>query len=129
MLRITLAAFMFCFLTALAAFAPVSHASSWAATARSIEPLKHSDVCMVQNRHGIMKMIPVEIDGKMYYGCCAGCVGKLKFNPAVRYAKDPVTGRDIDKSKAFIVGNADSTVIYFESRESAEKFFNQRKSL
>ena len=125
MLRITLAAFMFCFLTALAAFAPVSHASSWAATARSIEPLKHSDVCMVQNRYGTMKMIPVEVDGRMYYGCCAGCVGKLKLNPAVRIAKDPVSGVDIDKSKAFIVGNTDGTVTYFESSETAERFFAQ----
>ena len=129
MLRITLAAFMFCFLTALAAFAPVSHASSWAATARSIEPLKHSDVCMVQNRYGTMKMIPVEVDKKMYYGCCAGCVAKLKSNPAVRFAKDPVTGHDIDKSKVFIVGKTYGTVTCFESRVTAERFFAQRKSL
>ncbi len=84
---------------------------------------------MVQNRHGIMKMIPVEIDGKMYYGCCAGCVGKLKFSPKVRYAVDPLTGKEVDKSKAFIIGNKDGTVIYFESRETAEKYFATAKSL
>lgn len=95
----------------------------------AVQPVKHSDVCMVQNRHGIMKMIPVEVDGKMYYGCCAGCVGKLKYNPAVRSAKDPVTGKEVDKSKAFIVGNPDGTVIYFETKETAEIFFAAGKSL
>ncbi|CAG1064770.1 hypothetical protein BAC1_00336 [uncultured bacterium] len=99
------------------------------AQAESLQSVKHSDVCMVQNRHGIMKMIPVEVDGKMYYGCCAGCVGKLKFNPAVRYANDPVSGKQVDKASAFIIGNRDGTVIYFESKETAEKFFASRKSL
>jgi YHS domain-containing protein len=97
--------------------------------AQSLQSLKHSDVCMVQNRHGIMKMIPVEVDRKMYYGCCAGCVGKLKYNSAVRFSKDPVTGKTVDKASAFIIGNKDGTVIYFESRETAERFFASRKSL
>lgn len=111
--------------------APVyaAQAAKPAETKQAIEPVKHSDVCMVQNRHGMMKMIPVEVDGKMYYGCCQGCVGKLKFRPEVRFGKDPVTGNQVDKSSAFIVGNEDGTVTYFESRETAEKFFASSKSL
>src|SRR3972149_9041487 len=58
------------------------------APAQALQSVKHSDVCMVQNRHGVMKMIPVEVDGKMYYGCCAGCGGKLKFSPQTRFSKD-----------------------------------------
>lgn len=100
-----------------------------AAATKALQGVKHSDVCMVQNRHGIMKMIPVEVDGKMYYGCCAGCVGRLKSSPGVRFSKDPFTGKDVDKSQAFIIGNRDGTVTYFESRESAERFFASRKSL
>lgn len=96
---------------------------------QAMEPVKHSEVCMVQNRYGIMKMIPVEVDGKMYYGCCQGCVGKLKFRPDVRFGKDPLTGNQVDKSSAFIVGHEDGTVTYFESRETAEKFFPSRRSL
>lgn len=96
---------------------------------QSVEPVKHSDVCMVQNRHGIMKMIPVEVDGKTYYGCCGGCVGKLKYRADVRSATDPFTGRQVDKASAFIVGNPDGTVIYFESKETAERFFASRRSL
>jgi len=99
------------------------------APAQAIQSVKHSDVCMVQNRHGVMKMIPVEVEGKMYYGCCAGCVGKLKFSPQTRFSKDPVTGKEVDKAKAFITGNRDGTVTYFESRETAERFFASRKSL
>lgn len=112
--------------------APVFHshaADQKEAQRQAIEPVKHSDVCMVQNRYGIMKMIPVEIDGKMYYGCCGGCVAKLKFRPEVRFSKDPVTGKDVDKASAFIVGNPDGTVTYFESKDTAEKFFSSRKSL
>jgi len=109
-------------------FAPAA-VGAQQASSPVVHPVKHSDVCMVQNRHGIMKMIPVEIDGKMYYGCCAGCVGKLKYNPAVRSARDPVTGKEVDKSKAFIVGNPDGTVIYFETKETAEIFFAAKKSL
>lgn len=118
----------------LAVGAPVfTHAANPKAASKpakqSIEPVKHSDVCMVQNRYGIMKMIPVPIDGKTYYGCCQGCVARLKFRPEVRFAKDPVTGKDIDKASAFIVGNPDGTVTYFESRDTAEEFFSSRKSL
>lgn len=99
------------------------------AASQSLQPIKHSDVCMVQNRHGMMKMIPVEIDGKTYYGCCAGCVAKLKFSPKVRFSADPLTGKEVDKSKAFIIGNSDGTVSYFESRETAERYFATEKTL
>jgi len=104
-------------------------ASPAQASSKSLQPVKHSDVCMVQNRHGVMRMIPVEIDGRTYYGCCAGCVGKLKSSLAVRTAIDPFTGKQVDKASAFITGNRDGTVIYFESRETAEKYFASRKSL
>ena len=43
--------------------------------------LKHvinSEVCMVNDRHFGVKQIPVDVDGKIYYGCCASCKGKLK---------------------------------------------------
>lgn len=125
-----LTAFILLMLLAISAPAFATQATAVKETsAKALQSLKHSDVCMVQNRHGIMKMIPVEIDGKMYYGCCAGCVGKLKFSPAVRFSKDPVTGKEVDKAKAFIIGNKDGTVTYFESKETAEQFSASGKSL
>ena len=38
------------------------------------ERLKTSFVCMMNNKHFAVEQIPVEVDGKMYYGCCQGCL-------------------------------------------------------
>ena len=84
---------------------------------------KHKDVCMVTDNVGLMKMIPVQVEGKTYYGCCQGCVGKLKNNRSVRFSTDPVTGREVDKAKAFIVADKANKALYFESKETAERFF------
>lgn len=92
-----------------------------------IKAQQHKDVCMVTNNVGLMKMIPVKVEGKTYYGCCQGCVGKLKNNRAYRYTTDPVTGREIDKAKAFIVADKAKKALYFESKETAEKFFASLK--
>lgn len=92
-----------------------------------IKAQKHKDVCMVTNNVGLMKMIPVKVEGKTYYGCCQGCVGKLKNNRSYRYATDPVTGNEIDKAKAFIVADKAKKALYFESKETAERFFASLK--
>lgn len=96
--------------------------------APQINAIEHSKVCMVQNRAEPMKMIPVEVEGKTYYGCCKNCVARLLSTPEVRFAKDPVTGKEVDKAKAFIVVNQDNTVTYFETEKTAKQFFS-RKSL
>ena len=88
-----------------------------------VKPADHSSVCMVTNMvPGDRKMFPVEVDGKTYYGCCPVCVKRLKTERAVRYAVDPVTGREVDKSAAFIVAGPDRKAFYFASSESAAKF-------
>lgn len=92
-----------------------------------IKAQQHKDVCMVTNNVGLMKMIPVKVEGKIYYGCCQGCVGKLKNNRSYRYTTDPVTGREIDKAKAFIVADKAKKALYFESKETAERFFASLK--
>ncbi len=92
-----------------------------------VKAQKHKDVCMVTNNVGLMKMIPVKVEGKTYYGCCQGCVGKLKNNRSYRYAIDPVTGNEIDKAKAFIVADKAKKALYFETKETAERFFASLK--
>lgn len=94
-----------------------------------IKAQKHKDVCMVTNNVGLMKMIPVKVEGKTYYGCCQGCVGKLKNNRSYRYTVDPVTGREIDKAKAFIVADKAKKALYFESKETAERYFASLKAV
>lgn len=86
--------------------------------------LKSSLVCYVNNRYMGIEQIPVEVDGKIYYGCCEGCVDKLKKVRETRYALDPYTGIEVDKAIAYIVLNPNGSgeVLYFQSEENYLKF-------
>jgi len=79
-------------------------------------------VCMVTDKVMGKPQIPVEVNGKTYYGCCKNCVGKLQSNPSIRSAKDPVSGAVVDKSRAFIMEGPGGDAIYFESALTAGKF-------
>lgn len=97
-------------------------------SAQAVKAENYSEVCMVTNNVVAgMQMIPVEVEGKTYYGCCQGCVGKLKNNRSARYATDPLTGKEVDKARAFIVADEKNKALYFESRETAEGFFASLK--
>lgn len=87
--------------------------------------LKSSFVCYVNNNYMGIEQIPVEVDGKIYYGCCEGCVDKLKNQRETRYALDPLTGKEVDKATAYIVlkPNAGAAVLYFESEENYLKYY------
>ena len=84
-------------------------------------------VCMVNDRIMGAPQIPVEVEGKTYYGCCAGCVGALKNDESVRYATDPITGNRVDKAKAYILAGPQGIALYFESPESAKKYLEKLK--
>ena len=88
--------------------------------------LESSLVCYVNNAYMGKEQIPVEVDGKIYYGCCEGCVDKLKNMREIRYALDPLTGKEVDKALAYIVlkPNGNGEVLYFESEENYIKYFN-----
>ena len=81
-----------------------------------------SEVCMVNDKVFGRQQIPVEFEGKTYYGCCQGCVGRIKNDSTVRYSKDPVTGHEVDKALAFIIEGAEGEALYFESKETAQKY-------
>jgi hypothetical protein len=82
--------------------------------------LESSLVCFVNNKFMGINQIPVEFEGKTYYGCCQDCVAKIKTQKEVRTAVDPLTGAEVDKALAYIViapqGNND--VLYFESEQN-----------
>jgi len=40
--------------------------------------VKASEVCMVNDRVMGKPQIPVEVEGKTYYGCCEGCKSRLQ---------------------------------------------------
>ncbi len=81
-------------------------------------------VCYVNNKYMGKQQIPVEVDGKTYYGCCQGCVGNLKYNRKVRYSVDPYTGEEVDKATAYIVvkGDGSQEVYYFKNKANYDKF-------
>lgn len=81
-----------------------------------------SRVCMVNDQFMGSPQIPVEVEGKTYYGCCEMCQARLNKDPKVRFGRDPVTQRDVDKASAVIAKNAAGKVLYFESEESLRAY-------
>jgi YHS domain-containing protein len=77
-----------------------------------------SQVCMVNNQYMGRPQIPTTVEGKTYYGCCPMCKGRLEKEASARTAKDPVSGRDVDKAVAVIGKQENGDVLYFESRET-----------
>lgn len=93
-----------------------------AAPLKKVEPKK---VCMVNEQYMNRDQIPVEVDGKTYYGCCAMCKDRLAKDAAKRVAIDPVSGKTVDKAKAVIGAADDGTVVYFESEKNLKKYNKQ----
>ena len=87
---------------------------------RVIEDISH--VCMVNDRFMGSKQIPVEFDGKTYYGCCAGCVKRIQTSAAIRTGKDPLTGKAVDKALAYASMDDEGYVLYFESEANFKDF-------
>lgn len=88
--------------------------------------LKTSHVCMMNNKYLGTEQIPVPVNGKTYYGCCAGCAAALQSNSKIRLATDPYSGETVDKADAFIVLKSKNTkeVQYFKSEKNF-KYYQQ----
>ena len=84
-------------------------------------------VCMVNNQYFGKDQIPVEVNGKTYYGCCEMCKERLAKDAAARTATDPLTGKPVDKATAVIAAMPDGKVLYFESQETYEKYSGGEK--
>lgn len=82
-------------------------------------------VCMVNDTVFDNPQIPVEVNGKTYYGCCMGCVSTLQNDKAIRYAVDPVSNNQVDKATATIGAATDRTVKYFENLENLNSYNTQ----
>jgi YHS domain-containing protein len=82
-------------------------------------------VCMI-NEHAMGKdQIPVEVEGKTYYGCCEMCKKALASDAAKRSAVDPVSGKQVDKATAVIASQTDGRVFYFENEANLAKYNQQ----
>ena len=85
-------------------------------------------VCMINNQRFNKVQIPVEVEGRTYYGCCEMCKGRLSNDAKSRVAKDPVSGKEVDKAKAVIGATADGEVFYFENAENLKRYKASPKS-
>ncbi len=107
----------------LAQDAPKSATPSRRAMATPVQVVTDSStVCMMNDRVMGQPQIPVIVEGKTYYGCCAMCKDRLTQDAAARTASDPVTGRSVDKAKAVIARRPDGSVLYFESKDSFRRY-------
>jgi YHS domain-containing protein len=86
-----------------------------------LKKVESKTVCMVNEQAMGKDQIPVEVDGKTYYGCCDMCKKALADNAEKRAATDPVTGKQVDKATAVIAAQEDGRVFYFESDETLAK--------
>lgn len=82
--------------------------------------LDRSKVCFINDQYMGKPQIPVPVDGKTYYGCCQGCADRLREDRSTRFAKDPHTGKEVDKATAFIASDprGGAQVLYFESADT-----------
>ena len=85
-------------------------------------------VCMINNQRFNKVQIPIEVEGRTYYGCCEMCKGKLGGDPKSRVAVDPVSGKEVDKAGAVIGVDADGAAFYFENAENLKRYKPAPKS-
>jgi YHS domain-containing protein len=91
---------------------------SSAALAEPLTRVEAKRVCMVNDTAFPKDQIPVEVEGKTYFGCCEMCKGRLAQDASARSAVDPVSGQKVDKATAIIGATPDGKVLYFESEKT-----------
>lgn len=79
-------------------------------------------VCMINDALFDRPQIPVEVEGKTYFGCCPMCKERLANDAAARTATDPLTGQPVDKATAVVAAYPDGRVLYFASVETLSRF-------
>jgi YHS domain-containing protein len=93
----------------------------------AITRLPNNQVCMVNNRFLNSEQIAVPLADKTYYGCCEGCVKMLKEDSTSHFTYDPLSGEQVDKAIAFIIGQPGTKeqVLYFKSEANAREYFDR----
>ena len=86
---------------------------------------KRDHVCMMQDTILAVPGIPIEHEGRTYYGCCPMCNQNIKGDPD-RYTKaqDPVTKATVDKASALLY-SFKGRVYYFDTESSRSEFAKQ----
>ncbi len=80
-------------------------------------------VCMVNNDYMGTEQLEVEVNGKIYYGCCEMCQQRLPVDESVRVAIDPISQKEVDKADAVIAVTGErGEVTYFENKENYQQY-------
>jgi YHS domain-containing protein len=87
-----------------------------------VKQVESKKVCMINEHYMQKDQIPVEVQGKTYYGCCDMCKKALAADASKRSAVDPVSGKTVDKAMAVIAADAEGNVVYFENAKNLEAF-------
>tara|TARA_B100001750_G_C15311884_1_gene497712 strand:+ start:322 stop:837 length:516 start_codon:yes stop_codon:yes gene_type:complete len=112
----------------LLAFAVPMAAQAGQGNESTLKKVEAKYVCMINNTLFDKEQIPVEVDGKTYYGCCPMCKAKLEKSVQARTATDPVSGTTVDKATAIIGAQEDGVVHYFENEENLKKYSGNNSS-
>lgn len=95
------------------------------------KPVSDSVVCMVSGLVKNKAILPIEIGGKTYWGCCDNCLMQLRNNiENVLYAKDPYSGTLICKAGALkrLDPENNKYVLYFETDRNYEVYLRALNS-
>lgn len=112
----------FIVLIAIVSFGTFTYADQTIEQSSALTKVDSKYVCMITNQEFAREQIPVELEGKTYYGCCEMCKAKIKNNPQSREATDPVSGNKVDKADAVIGAAPDGNVFYFENEENLSQY-------
>ncbi len=104
------------------AWAQDSKKSDFDKTTPSLSEVESKYVCMINDQIYNKEQIPVEVEGKTYYGCCKMCEAKLKSDPNSRESIDPVSNKKVDKALSVIGATQDGNVYYFENETNLKEF-------
>lgn len=93
-------------------------ASSW------MKRVNANEVNMVTNRFERKQQNEISLNGKVYFATGEGYAFNMTQNPSLRFAKDPMTNKAIDKAEAVIYSDASGRAHYFESEETYKNFIS-----
>lgn len=87
-----------------------------------LRKVRAKEVNMVTNRYSNVGHSTIILDGKIYYTSGKIYEVTLLQNPSLRFARDPLTNKTVDKAEAAIYVDASGRAFYFQSDETCEHF-------
>ena len=87
------------------------------------EIVSPDEVCMVNDPYIGKKQLEVKFNDKTYYGWCEMCKEPIPKDASVRFATDPFSQKQVDKSTAmFAVTGDNGEVSYFENKANYNSY-------